>query len=251
MEKSSESVNHENGLLRAQVEKLSNELKEYRKRLSLQTSRGSPQSANLQSFSAASMPGLTNNFNFDFAQFGSPSSYTPLFNNRLSQSSLSISPSERNSIDLNLANGIIGRNDSINPSSGSVSQGATPAMSDFLKSPHGSISAESPQGGPLNGVAASNIFNSARDNSIASIKQDSPSYNIFTSPQTAYDGAPNAPTTNSEGSVSQSRLFQFKSTSSASSSTSPSSHYNGPSSSCGTSPEPSGQAATSAAGRFS
>jgi AP-1-like transcription factor len=91
------------------------------------------------------------------------------------------------------------------------------------------------------------MFSKVRDSSLAHIGKDSPStYNIFTSPQTTYDAAPNVSGTNSDSNASQSRLFQFKSTSSVTSSNSPSSHYNGPSSSCGTSPEPSGQAATSA-----
>src|ERR1700759_4777927 len=40
LEKASESANHENGLLRAQVERLQVELKEYRKRLSWVSSNG-------------------------------------------------------------------------------------------------------------------------------------------------------------------------------------------------------------------
>jgi AP-1-like transcription factor len=124
-----------------------------------------------------------------------------------------------------MASSIFGQNGSVDRTPDSASQGATPAMSDFLKSPHSSISAASPKTALTNGSSSSNN------------RQNSQAYNIFTSP---YD-ASTTPAAGSEGNNSNSRLFQFNSTSSASSSTSPSSHYNGPSSSCGTSPEPSGQ----------
>jgi AP-1-like factor len=135
-----------------------------------------------------------------------------------------------------MASSILGRNGSVDRSPDPISQGATPAMSDFLKSPHSSISAGSPKPGLMNGSSpANNLFSNIKEN-----RQNSRAYNIFTS-QPSYD-ASNASGAASEGNNSNSRLFQFNSTSSASSSTSPSSHYNGPSSSCGTSPEPSGQA---------
>jgi AP-1-like factor len=119
-------------------------------------------------------------------------------------------------------------------------------MAEFLKSPHSSISADSPQAGSINGVQTSNLFAKPLENSQTQIGQDSPSsYNIFTSPQQSYDSATSVSGANSDSNASQTRLFQFKSTPSVTSSNSPSSHYNGPSSSCGTSPEPSGQAAVS------
>ncbi|KIV92030.1 hypothetical protein PV10_06508 [Exophiala mesophila] len=71
LEKSSESANHENGLLRAQVERLQVELKEYRKRLSWVSSNGlnrsqfSPQNQNRLS----SVNGQ-NDFQFEFPKFG-------------------------------------------------------------------------------------------------------------------------------------------------------------------------------------
>ncbi|KAI9826593.1 MAG: DNA-binding transcription factor yap1 [Thelocarpon impressellum] len=75
LEKASESANHENGILRAQVDRMSNELKDYRKRLSGSNGVGrSPTSnATAPSYlpSGISNPfGSPNDFNFDFPRFG-------------------------------------------------------------------------------------------------------------------------------------------------------------------------------------
>ena len=74
LEKASEATNHENGRLRAQVEKMSVELKEYRKRMSLNTSGAgySPPPSATQSRSY----GNGNDFQFNFPKFGDlPSSF--------------------------------------------------------------------------------------------------------------------------------------------------------------------------------
>ena len=77
LEKASENANHENGRLRATVDKLSTELKEYRKRLSLNVAGAShspPQPA-IQS-RAYSSGNSTNDFSFAFPKFGDlPGSY--------------------------------------------------------------------------------------------------------------------------------------------------------------------------------
>jgi AP-1-like factor len=71
--KAREADQHENGLLKAQVDRLQVELKDYRKRLSLGASagRGSPPSAysNPSKSGSASTNGQ-NNFQFDFPKFG-------------------------------------------------------------------------------------------------------------------------------------------------------------------------------------
>lgn len=69
LEKASNSANHENGLLRAQVDRLQNELKEYRKRLSL-NGNGINRSPPLQSLSSRSNWDINNNFQFEFPKFG-------------------------------------------------------------------------------------------------------------------------------------------------------------------------------------
>ena len=72
--KAREADQHENGLLKAQVDRLQVELKDYRKRLSLNASagRGSPPSAtyNNPSKSGSASTNGQNNFQFDFPKFG-------------------------------------------------------------------------------------------------------------------------------------------------------------------------------------
>lgn len=74
LEKESEAANHENSILRSQVERLQVELREYRKRLSWMSSGNGP-SPSLGSFAngsnSRSQSGLNNNdFNFEFPKFG-------------------------------------------------------------------------------------------------------------------------------------------------------------------------------------
>lgn len=68
LEKASEATNHENGRLRTQVEKMSMELKEYRKRMSLNTTAAgySPPLSATQSHSY----GNGSDFHFNFPKFG-------------------------------------------------------------------------------------------------------------------------------------------------------------------------------------
>lgn len=71
LEKASESTNHENGRLRAQVDRLNTELKEYKKRLSLNGSglgRSPPSAAALQSRKFWNTN--QNDFQFAFPKFG-------------------------------------------------------------------------------------------------------------------------------------------------------------------------------------
>jgi AP-1-like transcription factor len=74
LEKTSETTNHENGLLRAQVERLQIELKEYRKRLSWISSSGQSGSPSLGSSApgaaARSSVNSNNDFQFEFPRFG-------------------------------------------------------------------------------------------------------------------------------------------------------------------------------------
>ena len=73
LEKASESTSHENGLLRAQVERLQVELKEYRKRLSWVSSNGATRPPQVQNaFTAPTRNGnpFNNDFQFEFPKFG-------------------------------------------------------------------------------------------------------------------------------------------------------------------------------------
>jgi len=69
LEKASDAANHENGLLRAQVSRLQMELREYRKRLSLNSSGLSRPAPLAGGFSSLLGNGSTN-FQFDFPKFG-------------------------------------------------------------------------------------------------------------------------------------------------------------------------------------
>ncbi|KIX03875.1 uncharacterized protein Z518_07428 [Rhinocladiella mackenziei CBS 650.93] len=84
LEKASESANHENGLLRAQVERLQVELKEYRKRLSWISSNGLMRSQPIMANQGRN-PSVNNHndFQFEFPKFGDlpPMTATNLFGN--------------------------------------------------------------------------------------------------------------------------------------------------------------------------
>ncbi|EON68608.1 hypothetical protein W97_07866 [Coniosporium apollinis CBS 100218] len=73
LEKISSEANQENGVLRAQVERLQMELREYRKRLSLNASnlgRSPPLAGSFSSQIAAGNNNLSNSFQFEFPRFG-------------------------------------------------------------------------------------------------------------------------------------------------------------------------------------
>lgn len=74
LEKASDSANHENGLLRAQVQRLQMELREYRKRLSLNssgvTSRSPSMMGGFSSMLGNNNPVAASNFSFEFPRFG-------------------------------------------------------------------------------------------------------------------------------------------------------------------------------------
>lgn len=77
LEKASEATNHENAMLRAQVERMNVELKEYRKRLSWVSSNGGirSQTTSNQSRSNTTGPG-SSDFQFQFPKFGDSPSTT-------------------------------------------------------------------------------------------------------------------------------------------------------------------------------
>lgn len=84
LEKASEASNHENGLLKAQVERLQVELKEYRKRLSWISSNGIGRSNSLNSGAQRNTnSNSANDFQFEFPKFGDlpAMSSTNIFNN--------------------------------------------------------------------------------------------------------------------------------------------------------------------------
>ncbi|KAF2453727.1 transcription factor PAP1-domain-containing protein [Lineolata rhizophorae] len=189
LQKASESANHENGLLRAQVTRLQTELREYRKRLSLNSNgayRSPPSNASGTGNAASTLSGA-NNFQFEFPRFGGlPGSH--IFNNS------AITATSDNGSTASKPGSITGANGrSMSPKS----------------------QANGLQGQNQNGVSSS-----------------------FRNVDKATRGS-------ADSSTGQPRVFQFNSGSNSSNTDSPSasstSQYGGggPTSSCGTSPEPS------------
>ncbi|KAF2744606.1 PAP1-domain-containing protein [Sporormia fimetaria CBS 119925] len=70
LEKASDAANQENGVLRAQVQRLQMELREYRKRLSLNSAGVNRPVSYTGGFTGLLGNGAANNFQFDFPKFG-------------------------------------------------------------------------------------------------------------------------------------------------------------------------------------
>ena len=77
--KASESANHENGLLRAQVTRLQEEIREYRRRMSTSSMLGShlPSDYAPTFGRKSSDANIIGGFDFDFAEFGGPQASEP------------------------------------------------------------------------------------------------------------------------------------------------------------------------------
>jgi AP-1-like transcription factor len=214
LEKLSESQNHENSLLRAQVERQQVELREYKKRLSVPapTTSSSFSSYPLTSSTASTM--IPNAFSFDFPQFSSlsylpidTSGQQPLFDMNLTTSPTTAS--RHGSADL------LSNMSTMAPSPGS----------DALRSLKGSISGDSPG----STVPAPPEIWGRRD------------YNIFASPKNTAVPPPAPSRTDSD---IRRGIFQFNTESSSSPSQSSTSQGHGASSSCETSPESTAHATT-------
>ncbi|KAH3918907.1 hypothetical protein HBI56_097280 [Parastagonospora nodorum] len=205
LEKASDAANHENGLLRGQVQRLQMELREYRKRLSLNSTglnrAGTTPMAS--GFSSMLSTGNNNNFSFEFPKFGGLPGAQLLDNGPLSSKNKNVSAAPNAS----------GRNNS-------VAQGVSPATQangSWTNSP--------------DAISASPVTNGTQRNN---------SVNGFAGYNNAANKNTNRGSSESSSTV-QSRVFQFNSGSSThsgspASSTSPT---GGQDSSCGTSPEPS------------
>ena len=230
LEKASESANHENGLLRAQVERLNSELKDYRKRMSLNAggtpSRTPPQGASLgltSQVSRSSGPfGHTNNFSFDFPTFGSglqsyanePSQVADgARQDRARQLSKELygvpGVIRSNGQSLTSASGVVSRQPQTTPGNQPIGVGSL----NGLVSPTTRVAAGGGSGreAPFDSTAAANAHSTSRQNSGGSnIISNSPAY-----------------------------AFIHQSSTSSPSATNSSASTKGPASSCGTSPEAS------------
>ncbi|KAH9834678.1 Transcription factor PAP1 [Teratosphaeria destructans] len=280
MTKSAEADKHENGLLKAQVERLQTELREYRKRLSLNSSNGGargspPLTAYTGQNRSTSNPsyGHANDFHFDFPKFGDlPGSQifgsTPQYaadpkDGVLPRSSIT-PPVAQSPTTVHQAQPPPPHRETSNPQSrmspkttGSTSSRTTDnaALSqNFLPSVgysssdnmHGFASTLPQMGGdhPLGDLFSPSLLKSANmdhlDAYFANAQQKNQSHTSF---DTLNGG---------ESTAGLNRVFQFNGGSSASDSASPTSsnwNNNGTNSSCGTSPDPSHDSPANKIGR--
>ncbi|KAF2706248.1 AP1-like transcription factor [Pleomassaria siparia CBS 279.74] len=210
LEKASDATNHENGLLRAQVQRLQMELREYRKRLSLNSTsvnRSSPVVPGFGSLISGS-GSVNSSFQFEFPRFGGlPGAHL-------------------------VENGPLAKN-AIKPTSGTPA--AAPTRQDST------ITSLSPRSQATGSITQSPI----QSNNTNAFNGSSSNINgLFN--QFDYSPVPASTTTkparsNTDSSTPQSRVFQFNSGSSTHSDSPPSStnSQGGLNSSCDTSPEPS------------
>ncbi|KXG49526.1 bZIP transcription factor, bZIP-1 [Penicillium griseofulvum] len=162
LQKTSDMTNQENGLLRAQVERLQVELREYRKRLSWMASGSG---SGISAMSSNSIPsahskgayGLQNNdFLFDFPKFGDlPGGH--LFNGQANKNDQS------KSNDISQPPGVLGR-DSLNSPSSRSNSLAQSNKSKYSGTPNSATSAKA----PYSGFKSSTTDNSTSENSPSS-----------------------------------------------------------------------------------
>ncbi len=248
LEKTSSEANQENGVLRAQVERLQMELREYRKRLSLNASnlgRSPPLPGTFSSQMAAGNNALSNSFQFEFPRFGGLPG-THMFKGDSMANSNPPTLSKRSSAP-NAVPSALPRNNS----NGSSMSPKTQLSGSSLNSPNKNGSSYSSpskngstQSSPSKTVLPFGLIDEPINTSEGLDGLFSPSLlNGFSANSTGY-GFESA-TTNvarNRGSTDSSRVFQFNGGSTASNTNSPSassvSQY-GANMSTGTSPEPS------------
>ncbi|CAK1354275.1 unnamed protein product [Cercospora beticola] len=272
--KSSEAEKHENGVLRAQVERLQVELREYRKRLSLNSGavRSSPPLNPMNGQRSSSGPSYGSNFQFDFPKFGAlpgsqlfgnqdtsngnspgnksdnmspPIVQSPASMNGVNQAQSQAQNSRHNSLGRSLSPQSIQRNDSTSGSNGSPANVASmdSAFTSYSTNDnmHGfatTLPQMSNGDGSFNDLFSPNLLKSANMNTYFN------NNNAQTSaPSSNYNGE--SFDNGGDNTSGLNRVFQFNSGSNASDSTSPSASSNSQwnangngNSSCGTSPEP-------------
>ena len=241
LEKAAESANHEKGLLRAQVERLQVELKEYRKRLSWVSSNG--MGRNLPAGSTGSTTknnAVNNDFQFEFPKFGDlPVSH--IFNNGSARKLQNSSPIRSSTLPSKTTNqavpGVVARNSipGSSPKAPPANYGST------ANSPMGAgFTASSPTQAPLSnyksnsidslsGLFSPSIIEASRKASFDYFPAPNANANINQSLRNSVDHS---------GSNGMVGLYNGSSVSNTDSpSSSSDSHH--PASSIGTSPEPS------------
>ncbi|KAL2069710.1 hypothetical protein VTL71DRAFT_14389 [Oculimacula yallundae] len=224
LEKASESANHENSILRAQIEKMSMELREYRKRVSLTGATGRNTTVNngLPTYGTKGYGngGLNNpndvNFQFEFPRFGRlPGPPTSTIVNPMRSSS---SPSVASKQDFSpVEKGQVSpRNQSLQyPASNGSSAGLTQTPAHY-------------DGGDMS--ALSGLFSPTLLESVGK----TPPFEYFANSNNGSNGSRSS-TDSANGQMSTGHNTSYSSPSASSNSN------HGPSSSCGTSPEPTMQ----------
>jgi AP-1-like transcription factor len=246
LEKASESANHENGLLRAQVERLQVELKEYRKRLSWVSTNAGGRNSLAGPPTSLTKKGTGTDFQFEFPKFGDlPANH--IFNNGSSSKPQGTNPSRSstlpsastwaNKTSSQVVPGVLPRN-SVSSSSPT---GQAPTFGSTGHSPMNSGLTASPQTQSF----PSNHNNSSIDSLSALFSPSiieagrNASFDYFPSSNT--NGVANQSYRNGADQYSSNSLSGIYNSSSVSNTDSPSSSSDShhPSSSMGTSPEPS------------
>lgn len=228
LEKASADANSENGILKAKIERLQNELRDYKKRLSLNSStfsQANPMSNQLSMFLANNNSAANNTFNFEIPQFGNlPTATTNIFGNtELTTSPTSATPQSN------------GRQSSIGAAmgaSGLNGRSASPQSQGRASISKSSAIQASASRQNSSGVQIESINNDALAGLFGSV---SPTATPASQPtQTLRQNS----TSSSSATSYPNRIFQFNSNaaSTASPSASSNSHYD--QSSCATSPEP-------------
>ena len=224
LQKASESANHENSILRAQIEKMSMELREYRKRFSLTGGLGRTSSMNNGIPPYLAGKGLLNgavnspsdvNFQFEFPRFGrlpGPAPATSLITNSNTRNSSSTSLSTLQSPSPIDKEQVSPRNQST-PYTGLIQ---TPA--------------------PLDGADMSSLSGLFSPSLLDSVGK-SPPFEFFSNNGSSKNNsnASRSSTDSANGNGSTGHNTTYSSPSASSNSN------HGPSSSCGTSPEPTSQ----------
>ncbi len=225
MEKASESANHENSILRAQIEKMSMELREYRKRLSLTgaTGRAPSLGSGLPPYLAKGFAtgGLNNpndvNFQFEFPRFGrlpGPSAPSTVLNGARNSSSPSVASKQAPS-PVEKAQ--------VSPRNQSLQYAANAGSSTGLTQTPAQL-----DGGDMSSL--SGLFSPSLLESVGK----TPPFEYFSNNNNSSNGSRSS-TDSANGNISTGHNTSYSSPSASSNSN------HGPSSSCGTSPEPTMQ----------
>ncbi|KAL8956752.1 MAG: hypothetical protein Q9183_006228, partial [Haloplaca sp. 2 TL-2023] len=237
LEKASEATNHENGRLRATVDRLNTELREYRQRLSMNSTGYSP---------PAAAPRYNNNntnddFQFAFPKFGDLPGSTFMSNGSLAKVGTPRKPPSRTSsgnANAFVRDGSSNSNNGLSP----VNNGTSPINPNRTSS-QGSTSMSGVQGSPaaLQGNGMGDLSGLFSPSILASVsRSNSADYTFPNNPRSGSLGMKSASGDSPSVTNSGSSTNRASSKSITASPSISSVSHGGMDSSCGTTPEPSG-----------